>query len=130
MFNIYSVDTNKQEDGDWFDYEGAEFLIAYANNPKYIAARKRLERPFKRAIERGTISEEDQRRITCEALAEGVLLNWKNVGDGKSPIEYTKEVAAEALRLNPDFLTFVVEVAADIANYKKEAVTETATKSK
>jgi hypothetical protein len=75
------------------------------------------------------MNEEDQRRITCEALATGVLVDWKNVTDGKKEIPYSKEIATEALRLNPDLLGFVVEVAADIANYKKEDVEATASKS-
>jgi hypothetical protein len=51
------------------------------------------------------------------------------VTDGKKEIPYSKEIATEALRLNPDLLGFVVEVAADIANYKKEDVEATASKS-
>jgi hypothetical protein len=128
-FNIYSVDEAKQSEGTWVEFEGSEFCIAYANNPTFLKEKKRLERPFKRQIERGTMNEEDQRRITCEALATGVLVDWKNVTDGKKEIPYSKEIAAEALRLNPDLLGFVVEVAADIANYKKEDVEATASKS-
>lgn len=128
-FNIYSVDESKQQEGVWQEFEGSEFLIAYANNPTFLREKKRLERPYKRQIEAGKLNEEDQRRITCEALAAGVLLDWRGVTDGKKEIAYTKELAAEALRLNPDLLGFVVEVAADIANYKREEVEDTAKKS-
>ena len=128
-FNIYSVDENKQTEGTWVEFEGSEFCIAYANNPTFIKAKKRLERPYERKIRQNKLNEEDQRRITCEALVEGVLVDWKNVTDGKKEIPYSKEIATEALRLNPDLLGFVVEVAADIANYKKEDVEATASKS-
>jgi hypothetical protein len=55
-FNIYSVDEAKQSEGTWVEFEGSEFCIAYANNPTFLKEKKRLERPFKRQIERGTMN--------------------------------------------------------------------------
>ena len=128
-FTIGTVDKSKQQEGVWEEFEGSEFLIAYAQNPTFLREKERLERPFKRQIERNKLSGEEHKRILCKALAAGVLLDWRGVTDGTKEIEYDQEIAAQELQDNPEFLDFVVNVSADVANYKREEVERKAKKS-
>jgi hypothetical protein len=128
-FTIGTVDKAKQQDGVWEEFEGSEFLIAYAQNPTFLKEKERLERPYKRQIERNKMNGDEQKRILCKALAHGVLLDWRGVTDGKVEIAYDTEIAAQELQDNPEFLEFVVNVSADVANYKREEVERKAKKS-
>jgi len=96
-FTIGTVDKSKQQEGVWEEFEGSEFLIAYAQNPTFLREKERLERPFKRQIERNKLSGEEHKRILCKALAAGVLLDWRGVTDGTKEIEYDQEIAAQEM---------------------------------
>jgi len=128
-FTIGTVDKAKQAEGVWEEFEGSEFLIAYAQNPTFLREKDKLERPFKRQIQQGKLSPEESKRIMCKALAHGVLLDWKGVTDGTKEIPYDAEIAAQELQDNPELLEFVVNVSADVANYKREEVERKARKS-
>lgn len=125
MFNIDSFDDNKQENGTWVKYGGSEFLIAASDNPKYIRTVSRLVKPYKKQIEKGGLDPEVSADLTCEAMAEAVLLDWKKVRDstGKE-VTYSKEIAKTALIKNKELRNFVSEFSQEFDNFRREEISE------
>jgi hypothetical protein len=106
------------EAGSWVKYQDAEFLIAHAGNMKFQRAMARLQRPFRRKIEKGEMDPVDQRNIIIQAMAEAILLGWKGVvGEGNEPAEYSRELAQTLLKNDEAFRDFVMEYAMDMQNF-------------
>ena len=121
MFNIESTTVNKEQQGVWIPFKGSEFLIASSNSLRFQRAFARLQRPYKKKIDKGTLDPKTQLEIMCRSLAETALLGWKNVQNSKGEIvEFSVEVAEAALTNNSEFRSFVVNVASDDDNFIDE----------
>lgn len=121
-FTLNRIDTAKQEAGIWKEYEGSSFLIAYSG-ANFTKRLNTLRKPFERAIQKGTISPENNMKLYAQAVAETILLGWKAVNDTDgNPVEFNVEVAVEALTNDPEFFAFITEVSTDVNNYEKERV--------
>ncbi len=109
------------EAGTWAKYQDAEFLIAHAGNIKFQRAMARLQRPFRRKIEKGDMDPVDQRNIIIQAMSEAILLGWKGVnGEDGQPAEFSRESAQKFLKNDEPFRDFVMEYAMDMQNFKDE----------
>lgn len=107
------------DDGVWVDYDNSSFLIAYASNARFLRIKQRLEQPYRRKIDAGTIDPVDQRDILVKAIAEGLLLDWKNVTNvNGEPAPFTKAAAIKALTYDEAFREFVMETALNLQNFK------------
>jgi len=123
MFNIERCSAETDILKAWGTFEGGEFLIGYAGNPRFLRVFNRLQQPYRKKIEKGTLDPVIQREITCQAVAEGLLFGWKNITNNKGEdIDFDVEVAKFALLNNPDLRDFVQEFAMDLDNYRKEEV--------
>lgn len=112
------------EAGTWAKYQDAEFLIAHAGNIKFQRAMTRLQRPFRRKIEKGDMDPVDQRNIIIQAMSEAILLGWKGVnGEDGQPAEFSRESAQKFLKNDEPFRDFVMEYAMDMQNFKDEEET-------
>lgn len=127
MFEINAFDEKKQE-GTWVEYGGGEFLISWAHNPKFQKAYKRITKPYKKQIDKDTLDGELSTKLLCEAFAETILLDWKNVSSDGVEIKYSREAAMGALINNPEFRDFVAGFSAELENFKKEEVEEVSKK--
>lgn len=105
------------EEGKWASYEGSDFRIAYATNVKFLRAKQRLEQPYRRKIESNTMDPAEHRRILCKAMAEAILLEWKNV-DGDIP--YSVKAAEKALLNDEAFREFVMSFSMELSNFRDE----------
>jgi len=114
------IDLKKSEDGIWVDYEGdIKLLIARKPNPRYEDALHTLIEKLNRAI-----TKEDDIDLTRQAVAQCVLLGWKNLCEGGKEIPYSTEKALELLR-DPslrDLYEFVLVSAHDREAYRKKTV--------
>lgn len=100
-----------KNDAQWFNYYGAEFLIAPADNPGFnIAALKKMK--MKEAETNASVY--DSQKPQIEIVAEYILLGWKGVEvDGKE-LAYSPSVAAEFMLQYPSVLAFVQETAGNL----------------
>lgn len=107
------------EEGIWVEYEGSSFLVAYATNPKFLRSKQRLEQPHRRKIESGNFDPVDQRNVLIKAMAEGILIGWKNVKnpDGDE-VPFSKEAAIKALMFDEVFREYIMESSINIQNYR------------
>lgn len=125
---ITPVNEDKQESGTWVNYRGVDLLIARSNNDKFGRAFRRLMKPYKKDFEKDRLDIEVSQKILASALAEGVLLGWKNfVVEGKE-VQYSKENAIELLIVDRDCRDFVSDFANDLENFL--SIEEEATKEK
>lgn len=104
----FATNKKKEAEGVWVKgEEGAEFLIARANNPQAEKMTVELMRPHRRRARAGTLPEEIQKDVSYTVLANCVLLGWKSVQiDGKD-VPYTPEAAKQLFVEMPDFADFI-----------------------
>ena len=118
------------DDGVWKTYSGARIKIGRAGSTEWLREQENLERPYKKKIEKGTLSAVVKRDLNVRNLARTILLDWDGVlGEGEKPVSYTEELGFQLLSENPEFLEFVMDVALDNDNFKSEQENKIAKKS-
>lgn len=122
---------DKKAKGTWIkapwsedDETPAEFLIAYTGASK----------EYKRTLVKGTRKysqvelknkPELAEAITREAIAEGILLDWRGVKEGDKPLPCTRENKLLVLSI-PEIQEWVWNQANEAANFRAEALAEDA----
>jgi hypothetical protein len=117
----YDADNSKVDDGIWKEYRGSKFLIAHLSNMKFQRALAKHQQPYRKKLENGTMDPKTQRQVLGLAMAEGLLLDWKDVvAKDNSPTPYSKEAALTALIKSADLRDFVTEVAGNMSLFIDE----------
>jgi len=120
-------DLEKERAGEWEKYPlapDAEFLIARIGTDAYNATLDRLKEPYREQIRRGTLPEDESKRIADRALSETVLIGWRGLtqkrGEKSVKLEYTPERAFELLSRPEahDFRDWVVTCAMDPSRFR------------
>lgn len=123
------VDETVSQKGVWIDYlSGSKLLIASTSSSAYKAKLAKLARENRLSLDDSNPdSAKAIQRITCQALAETVLLGWKGIhwpdesGEVKKNIPYSPALGQEALMKVDHLRNFVSEEAGKPAHFKKEA---------
>lgn len=100
-------------------YRGVELKIARMNNTRYKTAFRRVTRPYQKEIETNTLDDKTSDELYCQALAEGILVDW-NKTTFPNKVEYTIDNAKDLLLNDTDCRDFVISFASDINNYLEE----------
>ena len=58
-------------------------------------------------------------------MAKGILLDWKDVGDGEQEIPFSEEVAVKVLANNSELREYIQDFALDLGNFREEEIEET-----
>jgi hypothetical protein len=126
----YTIGKKLTDDGVWLVYSGAKLKIGRAGSTEWLKAQEDLERPFKKRIEKGTLSATIKRDINIRNVARTILLDWDGVQDedGKK-VAYTEEIGFTALQDDPDLLEFVLDSALDNDNFRVKENEKVAKKS-
>lgn len=123
MFNIERCSAETDIMTAWGKFEGSEFEIAYAGNPKFLRIFNKLQHPYRKKIEKGTLDPIIQRDILCEAIAEGLMVGWRKVvNNNKEEVPFDSVIAKQALLNNPDLRDFVQEFSMDLDNYREDTI--------
>lgn len=151
LYKDYSTDAAMERDGVLVNYGDVRFLIARAggSNRKFAEVFKAKAQPFRYAIDKGKLNEDDANRIMAETYAETVILGWESVvrddngdivkgakgkpkiqksiegKDGKQ-VKFTVENCTQLLLDLPDLFRDIQAMAADQANFRKEEEAEDA----
>lgn len=111
----------KQDKGVWTNFGGSSFLVANTGSIKFQRALTRLQAPHRKKIERGTLDPAISRDILCQAMSEGLVLDWKNVGNAEgADVPFSEEVCAKALKNNDDLREYLQEFAMDLENFRTD----------
>lgn len=92
-------DLNLENDGVWISLnDAAKVKVARSGNPRHSEILRRLSAPYRRQISNNSLSNDVAFKISGEALAEAILLDWEGVedDDGK-PLPYSKSAARDLL---------------------------------
>jgi hypothetical protein len=117
---ITPINKDAEENGSWGEYMGVGLLIARGNNTNFRRSFRRLTKPHKREIDKGTLSDSESESILCQALAESILVGWKNLKVGGKNIEYSVANAKSLLLNDSDCRDYVQNFADDLDNFIKQ----------
>jgi len=118
---ITPTDPKAEEEGVWTDYRGVKLKIARLNNPKFQRAFKKFTRPYQKEMRKGTLDNDISKEILAKAMAEGLLVDWKDFVVDDQEIPYSRDAATSLLINDTDCADFVHEFASDLDNFITEA---------
>jgi hypothetical protein len=98
--------TNKalENEGAWVELgDGASVKVARLGNKLNADLIKKLIKPHKVALRNDRLPDDVMEKITIEAMATTLLLDWKGIEDDGKPVPYTKENAVRLLTEYKDF---------------------------
>lgn len=123
------TDKAAAEAGKWFDYDGARFLIAAFNTPRYQKVLSRIGKKNQAAVRHEKF--DTLQTITIEVQAEAILLNWEGVLNGENLFPYSRENALYLLSASMEFRAWVEATSMNLANFveEQEAADKAALKS-
>lgn len=102
LFKLNAIDTDKQEQGKWFQYgdeeDGCAFLLAMIPNPAYETFMEETQKKHMRKFRKGEISRLAREHLLKEAVAETVIIDWKGVEWKGKKLKHSKENALMILK--------------------------------
>jgi len=125
MFDLDKTTAEQESNGVWTDFNGGKFRIAHTNNMVFQREIARLQAPYRKKIDKGTLDPKIQLEIMCKAMARGILLDWKNVGSKGQEIPYNEDSAISVLTLNSDLREYIQDFALDLENFRQEEIEDT-----
>lgn len=133
IYKMFGTDENKEQEGIVLNYSDIFWLRisrAGGSNERYKKVLTEKLRPYRRAIQTETITEEMSRKLLMEACAEGLVLAWgsKKYGDGKMPaktgeaMDFTVENVVRFFTDLPDIFQDVQEQAGKVSLFRQTEV--------
>lgn len=125
----FKTDKNAEITGVWHDLIDGKIKIARFNNPVYQKVLRRLVTPHSQVLNTG--SEEAQElltKLTTEAMAEAILVDWEGLQDEGVDLPYSKENAFAMMVKYPDFREIVSQKATTLKFYREEYLRESVKK--
>lgn len=113
-------DLPKGEDGE---HPTIQFKVARAGgaNNEFVKALERSTKPYKKAIQTGTLSNEIAKKLDRDAFLDTCLLGWSNVTDKDGNLlEFSRQAADKLFTELPELYADVREMANNMALYREE----------
>lgn len=123
---MINVDHNpvETEEGVWApSFKGVEFLLAHVSSMAFQKKLARLQQPYAKKIEKGTLGPELQKEILCRAMSGTIVRNWRGPGmvdKDRNPVSYSDDMAFRVLMQHVDVREFVTEFSQNLDNYREE----------
>lgn len=129
---IFETDKNVEREGVILEYSpGVEVKIARAGgaNKKFAKIMTKLARPYRRAIQTNSISEEILTGMFITAYAKTIILSWKGFtkdlithddADANTPLDFNQENIEAVLREQPDLFQDIQTSSENIALFRAE----------
>lgn len=115
--------TTKQTEGVWTSFNGSKFKIASISSTKFQRVLNRLQAPYRKKIEKGTLDPKVSREMLCQAMSEALLLDWDDVVDGSgNKVPFGQDMAYKALMNNDDLRDYLSEFSQDLENFRAEEI--------
>lgn len=118
---LFGTNKKKEEDGVWVKAgDGAEFLIARANNPTAVKLSIDLMRPYRHLQRLNKVPKDVQEEVGLEVLSRAILLNWRGIKEDGKDVPFTPEEAKRMFKAYPDFADFVAGYAQEHTVFQDE----------
>ena len=144
----YAVNEDFETDGIWLTEPAFGIKIARAGgrNKRYSARYEALTKPYKRAIQTGTLDKDTDESLSQKLYAEAVVKDWRvpaKLDDKNRPVRdkdgnvvwtegriydpetfevvpVTPEIVERTFRLNPELFRYVTAQANDVSLFRDE----------
>ncbi len=129
IYELFTTDESLEKDGFVLEYGEASFVIARAGgaNKKFQSLMERKMRPYRSAINAGTMDESTAEKLLAEAYADAVVLAWDGVTDQDGEeLVFNRENVIKVLTDLPDLFRDIQEQSQRVANFTKESFQEDA----
>lgn len=124
MFNI-DQGMPLAESGAWATFAGSQFQIAHLSSIRFQRELAKLQQPYRKKIDSGTMDPQVSKDLLCQAMAKGLLIDWKDVVDGsQNSVPFSSEAAYKALSGSPEFREFVSDFSTNLENFRQEELQE------
>lgn len=122
--SIFGVDEDAATNGVWVKFGKAKVLIGFMGeaNKNFVKAVETYSKPYKRDLDKGTLSNEEGKELLVNIITHGVVYNWDGFEE-----PYSKEACARELsKKNSLFLQEVQEMAKRLTTFRKDELEEDA----
>jgi len=120
IYKLFGTDADLERNGFTLEYGDATFVIARAggSNKKFQSCIERKMRPYRSAINSGTMDQKTAEKLLAEGYAEAIILAWDGVTDENGDvIPFTKENIIKVLLDLPDLFLDIQEQSQKVANF-------------
>ena len=120
IYKLFATDHDLEQNGFSLEYGEAKFIIARAGgaNKKFQSCIERKLRPYRSAINSGTMDTKTAEKLLAESYAEAIILAWESVKDKDGDeLAFTKENVVKVLLDLPDLFADIQEQSQKVANY-------------
>ncbi len=138
IYQSFKTDADLEQRGVILDFGDYRVRIARAGgaNLRFARVFEAKTKPFRRAIQNETLSEDKAKEIAYESYAEAIVLGWDTPvdnGDGTvryepyilddegNQIPYSKENVIKTFKEVPDFFLTMQAEAQRVSNFRREA---------
>lgn len=132
---MIDIDHNpvETEEGVWTEFKGTRLLIAHISSMAFQRKLARLQQPYAKKIEKGTLSPDIQKAILCKAMAGTILKDAEFVKRGPEhtkeapqyvPVAFTEALAEQVIANQHDVREFVTAYSDNLDNYRQEEADE------
>lgn len=130
LYSLFKTDEKLESDGIWLEYGETEtgdpirIKIARSggHNVAFAKALNKATRPYKKALQTGSLDEKTADRLYRDVFAETVVLDWANVqGPDGSLLEFSKENVLKVLQDLPDLYADIREASSNVALFRESA---------
>lgn len=131
LYKQFKTDEALETDGLWIEYgvtdtgQPIRIKIARAGgrNTAFSKALERATRPYRKAIQTGTLDNQTADNLYKDVFAETVVLDWINVEDQDGqPMDFKKENVVKLFNDLPDLFNDLREQAANVALFREEVL--------
>lgn len=131
LYKQFKTDEALETDGIWIEYgvtdtgQPIRIKIARAGgrNTAFSKALERATRPYRKAIQTGTLDNKTADNLYKDVFAETVVLDWINVEDQDGqPMDFKKENVVKLFNDLPDLFNDLREQAANVALFREEVL--------
>lgn len=118
---MFGTDADKETAGIVVQYGEIRVRLARAGgaNDRFAVAVEEVTRPYRRMIDAGMLTRDQDKALTREIFARAVVLEWSGVSDAAGvEIPFSPDTAAKVFEDYPEFFNMIVAEAARVANYR------------
>lgn len=131
-YELFKTDENLETRGVVLNYGDFKITVARAGgaNKKYQKVFEAKTRPYRRAIQAGTLDEATDKKAMAETYAEAVVLGWEGMKDAEDKdLPFTRENVVKVFLDLPDLFADVVDQATKVSTFRVDDVLEVDSKN-
>ena len=127
MRKTFATNAHLEQEGIEVHFQNGAFIRlarAGGGNARYENAMKQHFKPYRRALNTGSMDNKTVSEILQKVYAETIVLGWRDFELDGQALEYSPEQTLKLFKEFPEFWRIVQEESEKFANYKAEETEE------